>query len=146
LQESADHRRLPILLEEEAIVPVRRIDHVTFHVLPEQAERGFDLTRTRGRIQPIGAESDQKRPGLEPGQRALQRTVAVLPGEIEVRERPRGIEVCICVEAADKRRSLVTEVALDLELRFAERVAMSSENCSRRPNFSASPGAERYVM
>jgi hypothetical protein len=46
----------------------------------------------------------------------VQRAVAVLAREIEVRQRARGVEVGVGVEALDERVGLVPQVALDLEL------------------------------
>ena len=76
-----------------------------------------------GRVEPVGAERDQQGPRRDAGQRRLQRTVAVLAGEVEVRQRARGVEVGVGVEALDERVGLVAQVALDLELRLGDRVA-----------------------
>ena len=45
-----------------------------------------------------------------------QRPAAVLPGEIEVRQRARRIEIGVGVEAPDEGVGLVAQIALDLEL------------------------------
>ena len=52
-----------------------------------------------------------------------QRSVAVLPREIEVRQRPRRVEVGVRVEPRHERVGLMPQVALDLELRLRQRVA-----------------------
>ena len=77
-------------------------------------------------------------------ERALQRAAAVLPREVEVRQRPRRVEVGVGVEARDERVGLVAQVALDLELGLGERVAdVVGELQPARPNLSPSAAAER---
>src|SRR5580700_7591723 len=58
-QELADHRRLPGFLEQEAVVAVRRLDHLELDRLAERAQRAGDLLGRRRRVQPVRAERDQ---------------------------------------------------------------------------------------
>ena len=46
-EKATDDRRLPRLLEQEAVVAVRRLDHVELDRLAERAERLLDLPRRR---------------------------------------------------------------------------------------------------
>ena len=115
--------RLPRLLEQEAVVAVRRLDHVELDRLAERAQRVVDLLRRRRRVQPVGAERDQQRPRRDALERPRERPAAVLPGEVEVGQRARRVEVGVGVEALDERVGLVAQVALDLELRLGDRVA-----------------------
>ena len=66
LQEPADDRRLTRLFEQEAVVPVRRVDHVKLDRLADRAKRLLDLLRPRRRVEPVGAEGDQQRARLDP--------------------------------------------------------------------------------
>src|SRR6476469_9573949 len=49
VQEALDHRRLPGLFQEEAVVSVGRVDEVQLDVLPQCTECGPDLLRAGGR-------------------------------------------------------------------------------------------------
>src|SRR5215472_3225145 len=61
-QEAADDRGLPRLLKQEAVVAVRRLDHMEVDRLAESAKCLFNLGRRGWWVQPIGAERDQQRP------------------------------------------------------------------------------------
>ena len=122
-QELADQWGLSCFLEQEAVVTVRRVDHVQLDRLAESAQRVVDLPRCRRRVEPVGAERDQQRARRDAFERPGERTTAVLPGEVEVRQRARGVEVGVGVEPLDERVGLVVEVALDLELGLGDRVA-----------------------
>src|SRR5262245_62046675 len=102
---------------------VRRIDHMALDRLASSAARLLDLLRRRRRVQPVGTERDQQRARRNTLYRLRERSPAVLPREIEIGERPRRVEIGIGVETLDERVGLVTQVALDLELRFGDRVA-----------------------
>ena len=56
-------------------------------------------------------------------ERVLQLAAAVLPRQIEVRQRARRVEIGVRVEALDERVGLVAQVAFDLELGLRQRVA-----------------------
>src|SRR6202050_1514674 len=101
-QELADHRRLPGFLEQEAVVAVRRLDHLELDRLAERAQRGGDLIRRRRRVQPVGAERDQQRPRRNALERPGERS-AVLPREIEGSQRARQVQVGAGVEGLDER-------------------------------------------
>ena len=45
----------------------------------------------------------------------------VLPGEIEISQRARGVEIGVRIEAPDEHISLVAQIVLDLELGVGER-------------------------
>ena len=123
-RKSLDHRRLPRLLEQEAVVAVRRLDHVELDRpcrarearprAPRDPDGGYSQSELNA-ISSVRAETPRERP--------RERSAAVLPREIEVRQRPRRVEVGVGVEALDERVGLVAQVALDLELRLGERVA-----------------------
>jgi hypothetical protein len=55
--------------------------------LAESNKRLLDLLRRGRRIQPVRAERDQQRPRANALERLGQRSAAVLPREIEVRQR-----------------------------------------------------------
>ena len=102
---------------------VGRFDDMQLDVLPERAKGVGKLLRPGRRIQPVRAERDQQRARRDVAERVRQRSVAVLPREIEVRQRARRVEVGVRVEAPDERVGLMAQVALDLELRLRQRVA-----------------------
>ena len=91
--------------------------------LPRAAKRAGDVLRRGRRVQPVGTERDQQRPRLHAFQCLSERSVAVLPREIEIGQRARHVEVGVGVEAPDERVGLMPQVALDLELRLGDRVA-----------------------
>src|SRR4051794_16771481 len=79
-----NHRRLAPLLEQEAVVSVRRIDDIDLDLLAGSAERRRQLLGAGRRIEPVGAERDQQRPGGNVAERVRQLTAAVLPREVEI--------------------------------------------------------------
>ena len=117
-QEAADDGRLPRLLEQEAVVAVRRLDDVALDRLAERsgapsaisrdADGGYSQSELNA-ISSVRAETPASARG--------QRPAAVLPGEVEVGQRARRVEVGVGVEPPDERVGLVAQVALDLELR-----------------------------
>jgi hypothetical protein len=137
VQELADDGRLPRFLEQEAVVAVGRLDHMALGWLAELGQRVGDLDRRGRRVEPVGAERDQQRPRRHPGQSPRERAATVLPREIEVGQRARGVQVGVGVEAFDERVGLVAQVALDLELRLgdgvADVVARSLRHCLEPP-------------
>ena len=102
---------------------VRRLDHMELYRLAASAKRLGDLLRRRRRVQPVGTERDQQRPRRNAAECLRERSAAVLPRDIEICQRARGVEVGVGVEAPDERVGLVAQVVLDLELRFGDRVA-----------------------
>ena len=102
---------------------VRRLDHMELGRLAESAKRILDLPRRGRRVQPVGTERDQQCARRNAFERLRERSAAVLPREIEIRQRARRVEIGVGVEAPDERVGLVPQVALDLELRFGDRVA-----------------------
>ena len=91
--------------------------------LPVRAQRPRQLLGAGRRIEPVGAERDQQRARRHAAHRLGERALAGLAGEVEVGQRPRRVEIGVGVEALDERVGLVAQVALDLELGLAQRVA-----------------------
>jgi hypothetical protein len=91
---------------------------VQLDVLAERTQRLRDLLRPDRRVEPVGAERDEQRAGTYRTQRLGETALAVLPRQIEIGERPRGVEVGVGVEALDEALALMAQVALDLELRL----------------------------
>ena len=118
-----NHRRLPGLFEQKAVVAVRRLDDVQLDVLAERAKRAGHLLGPGRRIQPVRAERDQERPGRHPAKRVDEASLSVLSRQIEVGQRPRRIEVGVRIEALHERLGLMPKVVFDLEFRLAQRVA-----------------------
>src|ERR1700749_2763844 len=83
-QEPADDGRLARLLEQEAVVAVRRLDHVELYRLSRAAQRLLDRAGAGRRVEPVGAERDEQRPRSHRVEGPRERPVAVLPGEVEV--------------------------------------------------------------
>ena len=75
-------------------------------------------------------------------QRAPERP-AVLAREIEVRQRPRRVEVGVGVEPPDERVGLMPQVALDLELRLRQREADVVGELQSPAELVAEPCADR---
>src|SRR3990172_498435 len=121
-EEIANHRRLPRLLEEERVVAVGSFDDVELHFLAVRLECAREGARVRGRIEPVGAEADEERRGLETFDRPLEASSSVLSREVEVGESPREVEIGVRVEPPDEFLSLMPEVALDLEVRLGHGV------------------------
>ena len=71
--------------------------------------------RFRGRKQPVAGERHHAEPGLDAAKRLRQHAV-MIGGDIEIVHRPRQIEIAVGVEALDKGRALITQIALDLEI------------------------------
>jgi len=61
-QELADDRHLPRFLKQEAVVAVRRLDHMGLDRLAESVKRVGDLPGRGRRVQPVGTERYQQRP------------------------------------------------------------------------------------
>ena len=72
--------------------------------------------RFRGRKQPVAGERHHAEPGLDAAKRLRQHAIMV-GGDVEIVHRPRQIEIAVGVEALDKGRALVAQIALDLEIR-----------------------------
>src|SRR5690606_2159500 len=60
-EESADDGGLAGLLEQEAVVTVRRVDDVELDRLAQGPQGRLDLLRSRRRVEPVGAERDEQR-------------------------------------------------------------------------------------
>ena len=99
------------------------LDLVVAHVLVGRAQRADDLLELVRRVQAVAAEAHHEEPRLDVLERPDQR--AVLPGEVEVVQRARDVEVRVGVEPVGEAQALVTQVALDLEVgRERERVVV----------------------
>ena len=72
--------------------------------------------RFRGRKQPVAGERHHAEPGLDAAKRLRQHAV-MIGGDVEIVHRPRQIEIAVGVEALDKGRALIAQIALDLEIR-----------------------------
>src|SRR5262249_26875193 len=108
-QKLADNGCLARFLEQEAVVAVRRLDHMELDRLAERAKGAFDLPRRRRRVQPVGAERDQQRPRRNAFERSRERSAAMLPGKVEIRQGARRIDIGIGVEPPDERAGLVAQ-------------------------------------
>src|SRR5215467_3817763 len=60
-EERLNERRLPRLFQKEAVVPVRRLDHVVLDRPAGFAQRRRKVRRTGGRVQPVRAERNEQR-------------------------------------------------------------------------------------
>ena len=109
--------------KQEAIVAVRRLDHVQLDLFSRRAQRVGELLRARGRIQPVGAERNEQRSRHHLAQRVHEISAAVLPREIEVGQRTRRVQISVRIEPPDERVRLVPEVVFDLELGVGQGVA-----------------------
>src|SRR5690242_2037543 len=87
-EEPFDHRGLPRLFQQKAIVSVRRVDHVELDRLPKGAKRRGEFLGTRGRVQPVRTERDEQSSRLHVPERLDEAAAAVLPCEVEIRQRP----------------------------------------------------------
>src|SRR3990170_7638533 len=101
-EEIANHRGLPRLLEEERVVSVGSLDDVELHVLAVRLEGVREGARVRRRIEPVGAEADKERRHPESSDRPFEASFSVLSREVEIRERPREVEIRVGVEPADE--------------------------------------------
>ena len=103
-----DHRTLARLLQQKAIVPVRRVDHVQFDILPKRAKRRGEFFGTRRRVEPVGTERDEQCSRAHMPERLDEASSSVLPCEVEIRQRARRVEIRVRVESPDEGFRLVT--------------------------------------
>ena len=80
-------------------------------------QRMHQRARFRGRKQPVAGEGHHAEAGLDIAKRFRQHAVMV-GGDVEIVHRPRQIEIGVGVEALDKGRALIAQIALDLEIRI----------------------------
>ena len=85
------------------------------HPRARRVERMHQRARFRGREQPVAGERHHAEAGLDAAKRLRQHAVMV-GGDVEIIHRPRQIEIAVGVEALDKGRALVAQIALDLEI------------------------------
>ena len=78
-------------------------------------ERVHQRARLRGRKQPVAGERHHAEPGLDAAERLRQHAV-MIGGDVEIVHRPRQIQIAVGVEALDKGRALIAQIALDLEI------------------------------
>src|SRR5205085_3777728 len=64
-QELLDHRCLSCLLQQEAVVAVRRVDDVELDILAQRAQGSGEFLGACRRIQPVRAERNQQRSRLD---------------------------------------------------------------------------------
>ena len=102
-------------VEQEGVVPVIGLDLRERHPRARGIERMHQRARFRGREQPVAGERHHAEPGLDAAERPRQHAVMV-GGDVEIVHRPRQIEIAVGVEALDKGRALVAQIALDLEI------------------------------
>ena len=102
---------------------VWRVDHLELDRLAERPERVGDLSDDDGGYSQSELNAISSVRAVTPARAPGERSAAVLPREIEIRQRARGVEIGIGVEATDERVGLMAQVALDLELRLGDRVA-----------------------
>ena len=86
------------------------------HPRARGVQRMHQRAQFRGREQPVRGERHHAEPGLDAAKRLRQHAVMV-GGDVEIVHRPRQIEIAVGVEALDKGRALVAQIALDLEIR-----------------------------
>ena len=104
-------------------MPVRRVDHVELDILAERAQRRGELLGTDGGYSQSELNAMSSVLAETVASASRERAAAVLPGEVEVGQRARRVEIGVRVEALDERVGLVAQVALDLELRLGQGVA-----------------------
>src|SRR6516225_3994493 len=109
MQELTDYGRLLCLLKEEAVMAVRGLNHMKVNLLAESEQRFLDLPGRSRRVQPVGAERDQECASRDACKRALERAGAVLPGEVEIGECARRIQIGVGVEPLHERVGLVPQ-------------------------------------
>jgi hypothetical protein len=80
-EEPFDHRSLARFLQQEAVVPIRRLDHVELDFLAGCAKSRGKLLGAGRRIQPVGAEGDQQRSGSDVPERVDKMSASILPCE-----------------------------------------------------------------
>src|SRR5215469_1675901 len=71
-QELPDDGCLPGFFQQEAVVPIRRLDDVALDRLAESAKRLLDLSGRRRRVQPVRTERYQERPGQHSCERVTE--------------------------------------------------------------------------
>src|SRR5688572_13522165 len=121
-KEPLDHRGLARFLQQEAVVPIRRLNHVELDTLAQGAKCRGQLLGAGRRIQPVGTERDEQRSGRYVLEGINKASSSMLPCEIEVRQCSRCVEVGVRVKPSDEGIRLVAQVALDLELGVRQRV------------------------
>ena len=102
-------------VEQEGVVALVGLDLRERHPRARRIERMHQRARFRGREQPVAGERHHAEPRLDAAKRLRQHAVMVA-GDIEIVHRPRQIEIAVGIEALDKGRALVAQIALDLEI------------------------------
>ncbi len=74
-----------------------------------------ERARFRGREQPVAGERHDAEPRLDAAEGLRQHAVMV-GGDVEIVHRARQIEIAVGIEALDKGRALIAQIALDLEI------------------------------
>src|SRR5258705_6202942 len=97
-EEPPDHRSLACFLQQEAVVPIRRLNHAELDILATCAKRRCELLGAGRRIQPVGAACDQQRSGRDVPERLDKMSASMLPCEVEVGQRSRCVEVGVRVK------------------------------------------------
>src|SRR5262249_20662582 len=79
-------------------------------------QRMDQCPRLRGREQPITRERHDAETGLDAAE-GFREHAMMIAGDIEIVHSTGQIEIAVGVEALDKVRALVAQIALDLEVR-----------------------------
>src|SRR5215510_4859128 len=118
-----DHRGLACFLEQEAVMTVGRVDDVKLDVLAARPKGIRQLFGACRRIEPVRAEGNQQCSRRYGPKRVRERAPSVLAREVEVSQRPGGVEVGVRIEALDERIGLMTQVVFDLKFGLPQNVA-----------------------
>jgi len=131
------------IVEQERIVPVRRVDLGVGHVATVVQERLDDFPRARRREAPVGSERYDEKPGARGG-KGPGEIVFVRRRGVEVVERPGDEQIGVRVEVLRELVALVAQVGLDLEIDVEMELDRVRAECL--PNFSIIASSDRYVM
>src|SRR5882724_9522757 len=115
LQEGAGDIEKFRYIEQEGVMASVSFDFRERYPRARSVERVHQRARFRGREQPVGGERHHAEPGLDAAERLCQ-DAAMVGGNIEIIHRPRQIEIGVGIEALDERRTLIAQIALDLEI------------------------------
>src|SRR5205085_4255551 len=114
VEAAAQQGVLARVVEQEGVVPVRRLDLGIAHRVVVVEQRLHELARARRREAPVGGEAHELEAALRVGERGGQ-IAAVLARRVEVVERAGDEQVGVGVEVVAELVALVAQVALDLE-------------------------------
>src|SRR5690242_2546113 len=116
LQEAADRRAVVGNVDQERVVPLRRVQRHEFHRCAGVAQAVGDLLLLLEREQDVGAHADHHRPldvdALEP----LAHAATAVFGHVEPVAGARQVQVAVGVERAHEALGVALQVGLDLEL------------------------------